>query len=268
MRKRCKMERSEIISKIKSLAEQANKLIVKKEYGSVYMTYLKIAELCEQIGESENAESYKKAADQFKARLEVAEKEKELREAINQAIEAAKIASENKQYSRVSDIYYSVAAKLYDIGEEESAKKFSEAARKFRERAALEGVPKEVVSEVPKEIRESKKTAPISNFTEAIKFGVEIEKNLTPVEKSTIPFTPTAPSDKSETIPETGPPEAVKKSAASALEEMDIDFNKLDQFLIDLGLKCPNCGLEIKESEAGTLVKCPKCGYELSKFKI
>ncbi|MHA1301853.1 MAG: zinc ribbon domain-containing protein [Candidatus Helarchaeota archaeon] len=266
------MERSQVIKKIKELAAQANQALTEKNYQFVYTTYLKIAELCKQIGDLKNANSYTEAAEKFKSRAELASREQELRAAINKALDAAKIANENREYSRVSDIYYSIAAKLYDLGEEDSARKFSEAARKFREKAALESVPREDMTGVPREIQESQETAPISQFTEALKFGIEVEKKLPPVNETVLPFAETpieSPTKliqqaKEKSVPvKDGVPEAVKKSKASALEEMDVDLSKLDQFLIDLGLKCPKCGHEISEEDAATIKKCPKCGADM-----
>ncbi|MHA1377862.1 MAG: hypothetical protein ACTSRG_05730 [Candidatus Helarchaeota archaeon] len=266
------MERSEVIKKIKSLAVEANQAIGKKDFEFVYLTYLKIAELCKEIEDIKNSNLYTEAAEKFKARAELQAREKELRDAINRAIEAAKIANTNKEYSRVSDIYYSVAAKLYDLGEEDSAKQFSEAARRFREKAALETIPKNDYSGVPQEVQDSKETAPISQFTNALKFGMDVEKKLPPLAKEPLPFTEISAEDASKivsknksasNISKSEVPEAVKKSKASALEDMDVDLSKLDQFLVELGLKCENCGHEISEEDAATLTKCPKCKKEL-----
>ena len=52
------MERSEAIKRIKELAIQANLAITQKDFGFVYVTYLKIAELCKEIGDLKNASLY------------------------------------------------------------------------------------------------------------------------------------------------------------------------------------------------------------------
>ncbi|NVM03683.1 MAG: hypothetical protein HWN67_15235 [Candidatus Helarchaeota archaeon] len=246
------MERSEIIKQIKMLVEEANTSIKEKHFIIVYENYTKVADLCKQIGDEKNANSYMEAANKFKKRAEVVEHEKELRDAINKALALAKIANENKEYSRVSDIYYSIASKLYDLKDEETAKKFSDAARKFREKAALEEVPKEVKPSVPTEIQESTDVAPIDQFASALKIGVEAKKTEPPPDDESVPFTP-PPTMK----------EPIKIPPASALGEMDVNLDKLDQFLLDLGLKCPSCGKELSEEESATLSKCPNCGNNL-----
>ncbi|MFX1450409.1 MAG: hypothetical protein ACFFCM_06190 [Promethearchaeota archaeon] len=249
------MERSEIIKKIKALVEESNEFIKQKDFLIVYENYMNIAKLCEQIGDDKNANSYMEAANKFKQRADVVIHEKELRDAINKALALAKIANENKEYSRVSDIYYSIASKLYELKDEETAKKFSEAARKFREKAAFEDVPKDVKPSVPTEIHESSDVAPIDQFASALKIGVEAQKMEPPPEDTNVPFI-APPTIK----------EPVKIPPASALVEMDVNLNKLDQFLMDLGLKCPNCGKELSEEESATLTHCPKCGHDLSSF--
>ncbi len=247
------MERSEVIKLIKMMIEETNSAIKDKQFLLVYENYTKIAELCKQIGDEKNANSYAEAANKFKQRADIVEHEKELRDAINKALALAKIANENKEYSRVSDIYYSIASKLYDLKDEETAKKFSEAARKFREKAALEEVPTEVKPSVPAEIHESTDVAPIDTFASALKIGVEAQKIEAPPVNDKVPFI--EPPTKKEPI---------KIPPASALGEMDINLDKLDQFLLDLGLKCPNCGKELTEEESATLTKCPNCGQDLA----
>lgn len=283
------MERSEVIKEIKILVEDANNAIEQKDYQLVYEIYTKIADLCNEIGDSKNADNYTEAANRFKKRTEIAQHQKDLHDGINRAIALAKIANQNKEYSKVSDIYYKLASMLHDLGEEESAQKFSEAARKFREKVALEAASKEVKAQVSKEVRESVKVTPISQFTAALQVGIEAEKELPPIEETQIPFIPSekkltlvAPPEKkptpippskiaSRTKPEPKKMQKMEKPpttsrnlpTSTALSEMGVNIDKLNSFLIELGLKCPKCGQEITESDADKLKKCPRCKADL-----
>ena len=231
------------------LIEEANQAINKGKFEVVSRKYLKVAELCNKIGDIDAATSYNKAAEEFKQRaLENEQREKELRESINRAINAAKIAYKNREYSKISDLYYNVASMLHELGDEQNAIKFSNSAKKFRERVILEQKAIEVRKQLPKEVQESIKHSPISQ--------VKLSTIKPQQTVSQVVRTPQAPR-KGIPTPKSNVPSHL---SPSALGSMKINIDKLDKFMESLGIRCPSCGEIIKDPK---ITKCPKCGKAL-----
>lgn len=239
-----------LVQQIMKLIEEANNAIRLGKYDMVYHRYMQISNLCENIGDLQNAEGYKESAKQFKEKaLEEKAKIRDLREAINKAINAAKVAYNNKEYSKISDLYFNVATMLYELGEEESALKFSNSAKKFRERAAIELKEKEFVKQLPLEVQKSATQAPIQHF----RISNDKKITFTPQQK----LNAVKPSDGRIPKPQASIDRALQPSA---INSMHVNIQKLEDLMKGLGLICPNCQLEIKDP---TAEKCPKCGVKL-----
>jgi len=243
-------QNSGTVKQIMTLIEEANNAINEGKFEIVYLRYTSISKLCEQIGDEANAASYKDSAEKFKTKsLEQKRNTEDLRGAINKAISAAKIAYKNKDFPKISDLYFSVATMLHELGEEESAMKFSNSAKKFRERIAIESKAKETVKQLPLEVQKSATQAPIKDFRIAD-------------DKKIIFF----PQEKTLETVRTGdmiPKPQVKiarEIQPSAISAMSVNIQKLEALMKGLGLICPGCQLEIKDSSTE---KCPKCGTDL-----
>ncbi|GAG74685.1 unnamed protein product, partial [marine sediment metagenome] len=224
--------------------------INKGKFGIVHLGYMEISKLCEQIGDEQNAALYKESAEKFKLKaVEQKRNTEDLRQAINKAINAAKIAYKNKDFGKISDLYFSVATMLHELGEEDSALKFSNSAKKFRERIAIEQKAKDTVKQLPQEVQKSATQAPISDFR------LDNDKKITffPPQK---PFHTVTTGDK---IPK---PQVkiAREIQPSAIGSMNVNIQKLEALMKGLGLICPGCQLEIKDSSTK---KCPKCGSNL-----
>ena len=235
-----------------ALIEEANRAINEGKFEIVYQKYLKVAELCNQIGDAVNAKSYSDAAENFRRKaLEIKKREKQLKDAINRAVNAAKIAYQNKEFSKISDLYYNVASMLHELGDEVNATKFSNSAKKFRERATLEQKGKEMVKQLPKEVQSSITHAPINSvkITAPKVQSQPVESKATGIHSSSL-----------QSIPQ--PTTAVPRHLApSALGNMRVNIEKLDKFMESLGLKCPRCGSFIKDNNVKI---CPNCSLDLS----
>ncbi len=240
-------QNSGIIKEIMNLIEEANKAINEGKFEIVYQRYMAVSMLCEQIGDSQNAVSYKESAVKFKEKaLEQKQKTETLRAAINKAINAAKIAYKNKEYGKISDLYFSVATMLYELGEEDSATKFSNSAKKFRERAIIENKEKDMIKQLPPDVQKSATQAPISDF------NISNDKKIT--------FSPQAKPITTKPTYGTIPKPHARHLEPSAISSMNVNINKLEALMKGLGLICPSCQFEINDPN---IEKCPKCGNNL-----
>ncbi|NHI92352.1 MAG: hypothetical protein EAX96_07595 [Candidatus Lokiarchaeota archaeon] len=245
-------QNSAIVNQIFALIEEANKAINEAKFETVYQKYIKIAELCNQIGDKQNAASYQEAAKNFRIKaIESKKREKQLKDAINRAVNAAKIAYQNKEFGKISDLYYNVASMLHELGDEQNATKFSNSAKKFRERSVLEQKGKDMVKQLPKEIQSSIKQSPITS-------NDLVTSEARPKSAESPPAVQVSSSQQK--IPQ--PTSAVPRHLApSALSNMRVNINKLDKFMESLGLKCPKCGTFIKDIQTKI---CPNCSLDLT----
>ncbi|MHA1144822.1 MAG: zinc ribbon domain-containing protein [Candidatus Helarchaeota archaeon] len=249
------MEQSLVISQIKKLITEANQSIASKNYKDVHDKYREIAKLCQKIGDNVNAQKYEEAAQRFLAKAKkIDQHKKELRKAIDQAVDTAQLAYKHQEYRKVSDIYFQVAQMLHELDDDVSAEKFSSAARQFRERAALEEAQKQMVQQLPKAVQESASVKPIDDSTIVFMETSQYEKPRPPLSQ----MAKTQKTQAQETFqPPAKTPEGLSKSALSSFK---INVNKLDEFIAQMSFNCPHCGAKI----SGSMKVCPNCNARLS----
>ena len=203
-----------------------------------------------------------------KAKTMDAEK-KELQEAINRALKAANRALKKNDFEKVADIYYRIAYMMNDLGDLETARKFSEAAKQFKEKnrilneinnlmavadAAYQN--HDYISVAENYLKISSLAEIFGDKSTSQRFKTEAEKFL---EMAKLQLKTGAPkiasmSNFASSIQSQVPSSIqLQPGVARGKSKSSLGY---DEALVALGLICRHCGKDIDPD----LKKCPNCG--------
>jgi hypothetical protein len=192
-------------------------------------------------------------------------------DAINRALKAASRALKANAYGKVADIYYRIAYMLNDIGDEAAARKFSDAAKQYKEKnyflteirntkeLADQAYNKKDYSGVAENyLKISSLATAFGDMDTAKRFAHEAEKfmGLAKLQVGAEEAKLTTMTEISSNIQSEIPATIELKSGSRHIKTSKLGY---DDALVALGLICGNCGHEINPDYKN----CPNCGNKI-----